>query len=291
MARIGHSVSSGFLVDTHCHLYTPPLATDPAAVLARAAGRGVTRITIPAYDIPSWRDTAALATTPGLFAAYGLHPWLAHDLDNQAALAAGEAPQGPPGGAGAPADALAALRAALAAQLDAHPATAVGEIGLDTKIETSGLDQQLPLLRMQLELAVDHDLPVILHCRGSFAELLLEVNRFGGRLRGVLHAFSRGPELGRDFIGACLHLGLGGAVTRDRARRVRRAVAQLPLDRFVLETDAPSIGLEGVLPQDTEPRHVADIAAAVAALRSTTVEEIADATTANAVELFRLPDV
>ncbi len=303
------------LIDTHCHLYSDPLATAAGDVLDRARARGVRCVVVPAYDAASWATTADLARRPGVFAAFGIHPWLAHDLDTQGAAAAALS-EGPPGGAppirtasssaggasdhspgGGPVapQSPAELRTALAVRLqstaDAPRPVAVGEIGLDTKIDTSGLDQQLPLLRMQLELAVDHDLPAILHCRGAFPELLTEVKRFGGRLRGVLHAFARGPELARDFTAAGLHLGLGGAVTRDRARRVRKAVAQIPLDRMVLETDAPSIGLEGVLPQDTEPQHVADVAAAVAGLRGVTVEEIAAATTANAVDLFRLTSV
>ena len=78
-------------------------------------------------------------------------------------------------------------------------------------------------------------------------------------------------------------------MTRDRARRVRKTVARLPLDKIVLETDAPYIGLDGVLPEETEPGHVRDIAAAVAELRSEPLETVAEVTTANAVRLFNLP--
>ena len=77
-------------------------------------------------------------------------------------------------------------------------------------------------------------------------------------------------------------------MTRDRAKRVRRAAERLPLDKIVLETDAPSIGLDGVLPADTEPGHVRDIAEAVAALRGESVETITEVTTANACRLFKL---
>jgi TatD DNase family protein len=165
---------------------------------------------------------------------------------------------------------------------------AIGEIGLDTKITESGLAEQLPVLEAQLALAVEHDLPVILHCRGAFEELLTAVDNHGGGLRGVLHAYSRGPELAERFIKAGLHVAFGGAVTRDRAKRVRKAAARLPLDKIVLETDAPSIGLDGVLPEDTEPRHVRDLAQAVADIRDESFETIAEVTTANACRLFSL---
>ena len=170
----------------------------------------------------------------------------------------------------------------------------MGEIGLDTKLDPDGPDSpdlatQLAVLRPQLELADDLGLPVILHCRGAFEELLDELARFGGRLRGVLHAWSRGPELAERFVGAGMALGLGGAVTRPTARRVRRTAQRLPLENFVLETDAPSIGLDGVLPEDTEPAHLADVAAALASLRDESIETIAEVTTSHAERLFNLP--
>jgi TatD DNase family protein len=178
----------------------------------------------------------------------------------------------------------------LADQLAVGFPVAVGEIGLDTKIEECGLAAQLPVLESQFALAVALDLPVILHCRGAFEELLTAVNSHGGRLRGVLHAYSRGPELAERFIAAGLHIAFGGAVTRDRAKRVRRAAQRLPLDKIVLETDAPSIGLDGVPPEQTEPGHVRDIAAAVAQLRGESLETIAEVTTSNACRLFNLPE-
>jgi len=257
------------LIDTHCHLNMPPLSDDTDGVLARAAKNAVLQVIVPAYDEATWSEVAALASRPNVFAAFGLHPWAAHEV-----------PTGGP---------LNEFTDRLAAQLFAHQPVAIGEIGLDTKVQECGLTEQLPVLEAQLALAVDLDLPVILHCRGAFEELLTAVNQHGGKLRGVLHAYSRGPELAERFIAAGLHIAFGGAVTRDRAKRVRSAAASLPLDKFVLETDAPSIGLDGVLPEDTEPRHVRDLAQAVADIRNESFETIAEVTTANACRLFNLP--
>ena len=250
------------LCDTHCHLNLPPLADDLEGILSRSAARGVTRVIVPAYDEGAWPEVAALAVRPNVYTAFGQHPWVAHEV--------------PPGGA------LEEFRTSLASQLTAGTPVAIGEIGLDTKIEECGLVEQLPVLEAQLALAVELDLPVILHCRGAFEELLTAVNKFDGKLRGVLHAYSRGPELADRFIAAGLYIAFGGAVTRDRAKRVLKSAARLPLDKIVLETDAPSIGLDGVLPADTEPGHVRDIAEAVAALRNESLETIAEVTTANA---------
>ncbi len=256
------------LIDTHCHLNMPPLSNDIDSVLARADARGVTRIIIPAYDEAAWPEVAALSGRPNIFAAFGLHPWVANEV----------IPGGP----------LADFLKRLASQLTTFSAVAMGEIGLDTKVEQCGLKEQIPVLEAQLALANDLGLPVILHCRGAFEELLTAVNKHGGKLTGVLHAYSRGPELAERFIAAGLHIAFGGAVTRDRAKRVRSAAMRLPLDKIVLETDAPSIGLDGVLPEDTEPRHVRDLAQAVADIRDESIETIAEVTTANACRLFSL---
>ena len=256
------------LIDTHCHLFMEPLSRDVTGALERAAARGVHRVVVPSYDPPSWPVVRTLAERPGVFAAYGVHPWVADQWDPVAWSAWWEG-------------------------LDdtAPQPVAIGEIGLDTKPGEGGpdLETQLVVLRPQLEFARDRDLPVILHCRGAFEELLKEIERFGGALRGVLHAWSRGPELAARFTQAGLALGLGGAVTRDRARRLQRAAMALPLESFILETDAPSIGLDGVQPADAEPAHVADIAAALAELRNEPLTTIAEVTTAYAERLFRLP--
>jgi len=258
-------------------------------------------VVVPAYDAPCWDDLEILAARPGVALALGLHPWLAHDLAGQVAGLQGSPPAMPVPGAVMPMDPMPSAGSAppsaadldrfiyaLAARLATTRPVAVGEIGLDTKINASGLSQQMPLFERQLALAADLDLPVVLHCRGAFEEMLAAVAKHRGRLRGVLHAFSRGPELAERFVDAGLHIALGGAATRVRASQVRRAVQKIPLERLVLETDAPSIGLEGINPEETEPRHVHDVAVAVATLRGLTVAELAEATTANARALFNL---
>jgi TatD DNase family protein len=249
------------LIDTHCHLASPPLADDLAGVMRRARERGVDTVIAPAYDLGSWARLAGLRGTPGALPAFGLHPWVA-------------------------AEALEIDR--LRSALVRHGAVAAGEIGLDFRIEGCDRGRQEEILRAQLGLALELDLPVLLHCRGAFEELATILGDLGGRVRGVLHAFSRGPELARRFLDLGLHLGFGGALTRPNARKARRSAEMAPLDRIVLETDAPSIGLEGVDPVDTEPHHVRDIAQALAEIRGLPADEIAAATTANAVRLFSI---
>lgn len=248
------------LVDTHCHLSFPPLVDDLGGVLARAADAGVTRVVVPSYDQPSWSPVAEITGRhpEAVRAAFGLHPWVADQplSDDD-----------------------------LVGRLQAAGAVAVGEIGLDARIEVP-LAVQIPVLARQLAIARDLDLPVILHARGGFEELLELLSRFTPRLRGIVHAWSRAPELAEPFTALGLKLGLGGAVTRPRAKGARQTAARLPLSHFVLETDAPSIGLEGVEPAACEPRHVLSVAAAIAELRGISCDEVARQTSATAAAVF-----
>jgi TatD DNase family protein len=247
------------LWDTHCHLTLPPLAGDVDGALGRAREAGVTGVVVPAYDLGSWADVAALAGRPGVRTAFGLHPWVAG-----AELSA----------------------AGLEVALDGGRAVAIGEIGLDFKVEGADRARQIAVLEMQLDVAVARDLPVLLHCRGAFEELHAAVAARRGRVRGVVHAFSRGPDLARRFLDLGLHLAFGGAITRPSAERARKSAAFVPPDRILTETDAPSIGLDGVPPEQTEPRHVREIAAALARIRDVDLDEIATVTSDNARRLF-----
>jgi TatD DNase family protein len=245
------------LWDTHCHLTFPPLAAARDAVLSRARAAGVTAVVVPSYDVASWVDVAALRGARDVRIAFGVHPWAAGDALPEARLE----------------EALAG-------------AAAVGEIGLDFGIDGADRARQVALLEAQLDAAIARDLPVLLHCRGAFEELLEILRRRQGRVRGVIHAFSRGPALAMRFVDLGLHVAFGGAITRTAARRARESAAAVPPERLLLETDAPSIGLDGVLPEATEPRHVRDIARALAAIREIDEEEIAMITTENARRLF-----
>ena len=249
------------LVDTHCHLDVPPLADDLPGVLARARERQVRRIVAPAYDLASWERVERIARDHrDVSPALGLHPWVADQaLDPEE----------------------------LSRRLIASGAVAVGEIGLDFHIPSFDRSRQLEILRVQIAVARKLDLPVLLHCRGAFPEMLDLLAESRGGLRGVLHAFSRGPELAARFLDLGLYLAFGGAVTRPGAKRARRAACAVPPDRLLTETDAPSIGLHGVPPEEVEPRHVADVVQALAEIRGETEAEVGRRTAENAEALFR----
>ena len=247
--------------DTHCHLYMDPLCGDTEGILHRAREAGVTRLIIPSIDTESWDQVKALADKPEIYPALGIHPWSADEgLDIQN----------------------------LENELTLSSSVAVGEIGLDFKVESPDRETQIRIFRQQMDVALELDLPVILHCRGAFEEILsiLSEDSYRGNIRGVVHAFSRGTQLARQFLDLGFFLAFGGAVTRPRARRARKSSVYIPSDRMLLETDAPSIGMDGLAPDEVEPAHVVKVAGVIAELRGTTIEDIAGITWTNACELF-----
>jgi TatD DNase family protein len=246
--------------DTHCHLDMGPLATRSAEVVAAARRHGVEHVLAVAYDRASLAVVARLGELPGVAVALGQHPWVANE---------------------------ALTRDELATLLGASQAVAVGEIGLDFRVENPPpRERQIEQLTWQLELAVDLGLPVSLHVRGGFDELFAVLARFRPRLRGAVHAFSRGAALAERFVAMGLHIGFGGAVTQESAHAAHEAARRVPLDRLLVETDAPAIAVRGCPADAVEPRHVAQIGEALAELRGLAQDELARITTENACDLF-----
>lgn len=244
------------MFDSHCHLTD---IDDPAGVLQSTVASGVRSVLTCGYDADSNRAVLALAGNyPALPFSLGLHPWYA-DQDVDAVL-----------------ELIARVRP-----------SAVGEAGLDLWGErpVHAIDRQLAVLEAQLELARELDLPVTLHSRKAVPELFEAVRRHPG-VRGVLHAFSGSIEQAQAFVARGFYVGIGGAVTRSRAKRIRRCASALPLDRIMLETDAPAIGLDTVEPPHVRPWHVRLVAEAVAALRGITVDEVEAQTDRNAEQVF-----
>ena len=253
------------LVDTHCHLFSPPLLESAAEVLERAADAGVAQVVVPCYDRDSWPLVVDLAREhAATFAAFGVHPWVADRAFSPDRLR----------------ELLGWGRSAWV--------RAVGEVGLDYALPNADPERQREVLGAQLDLALEHDLPVILHCRDAVDDLEAMVRERPG-LRGVVHGLSRGPELALRFVALGFYVGLGPLVTRQGAHRVRQAAVELPLDKILLETDAPKTAPADLPEGEGEPAHVARVAEAVSELRGVEVEQIASQTTENARSLFRLP--
>ncbi|MEN3274649.1 MAG: TatD DNase family protein [Massilia sp.] len=239
-------------IDTHCHLDAHEFggADQALAVAGRAGAAGVSMIVIPAVERGNFAAVAGLAhAAPNASYALGIHPICvpqARDED------------------------LPALRAAVEAALDDPRFVAIGEIGLDFFIpllcEPAMREKQERFFREQLRIARDFDLPVLTHVRRSQDQVLKHLRQITPP-GGIAHAFNGSEQQANTFIRLGMHLGFGGAMTFTRALQIRRLATGLPLDRIVLETDAPDISPVWVHPGRNSPEQLPAIGAALAGLR------------------------
>ncbi|HEY3519635.1 MAG TPA: TatD family hydrolase [Rhodanobacteraceae bacterium] len=250
------------LFDSHVHLDACEFDIDRNDVLAAAREAGVREMLVPAIAASDWAAVRDLcAGDAGLYPAYGLHPlYLPRHSDDDLHL--------------------------LRTWLQQHPAAALGECGLDFHDPALDRERQLHLLRGQLRLACEFDRPLVLHARGAFEEVILELRKFDGALRGVVHSFSGSPEQAKRLWEMGFLIGIGGPVTYERARRLRRIVAGMPIEFLLLETDAPDQPDATHRGQRNEPARLIEVLQCIAELRDRPPSEIARATAANARKLF-----
>ena len=250
-------------VDTHCHLDLPLLAERLPATLARAEVAGVTRFIIPGITPKRWLRIMALAARDNrIFAAPGVHPLAAADVSVEV---------------------LEQLE-----QLALH-AVAIGEIGLDYCYPQIPRELQRTAFRAQLNLAVRLEVPVIIHCRRAFADLLAILREVHvGHLRGVMHAFSGSPEIAAECVRHGLYIGVAGAVTFVNAIRPVEVVRHIPLDKLLLESDAPDLTPTPHRGTPNEPAFLLETAKIIAAVKGITLEQVAAETTSGAERLFLL---
>lgn len=163
---------------------------------------------------------------------------------------------------------------------------AVGEFGLDYYLEDLDKTRQQGLFEAQLQMACDFDLPALLHVRRSHAQVIATLKRYKPVRAGVIHAFAGSYEEAREYIKLGFRLGLGGAGTWPQALRLRKTLARLPLESVVLETDAPDMAPVMHPGMRNSPEHLPDIAGALAQVMGLDVEELAQASSRNACELF-----
>jgi TatD DNase family protein len=260
------------LVDIGANLTHDSFDQDRHEVLARAAAAGVTRVIVTGTTVTASVQAAALCEAhPGvLYATAGVHPHHASDFDTHTA------------------DALRALLA--------NPAfVAVGECGLDFFRDYSPRDAQRRAFAAQLDLAAAARKPVFLHQRDAHEEFLaLLASRRSALVGGVAHCFTGGPEELRAYLDLGLYVGVTGWVCDERrGGELRAAVPQIPLDRVLVETDAPYLLPRDLTPKPhgrrNEPALLAHVVRRIAQLMNLSLDVVAEATTVNAERLFGLP--
>lgn len=255
------------LIDTHTHLDFPDFDADRSAVLDKAQALGVERLVVLGVEHGNWqRVWEGVKADSRLRAALGLHPVYLDQHTHEHLLQLREW----------------MIRLAGDPQL-----CAVGEFGLDYYVPGLDRERQQQLFEAQLQLAADFDLPALLHVRRSHAPVTAALKRFKLKRGGIIHAFSGSREEAREYLKLGFKLGLGGAATWPQAVRLRKVLAELPLDGVVLETDAPDMAPAMYPGQRNSPAHLPEICVALAQVMGCSAQALAQASSRNACELFR----
>lgn len=254
------------LIDTHAHIYSEDYEGDRAEMMARAAAAGVEHIVMPSIGKEDYEAMVeVLHSYPHqCSAAIGLHPaYVGADYREELDF--------------------------MRSKLDAEPWVAVGEIGLDYYHSTEYKAEQHLALREQLGWALERDLPVIFHVREAFADLIavLREPQYAG-IRGIIHSFTGTEEELKEVLTfPNLMVAINGVATFKNAK-LREYIGQIPLERVLVETDAPYLSPTPLRGKRNEPAYIVHTAGHIAQLWGLGLEDFARHTTANAKRLYRL---
>ena len=250
--------------DTHCHLDGHEFDVDRTVVFERATAAQVTRFLNPAYDIESSRRAVALAhQIDAVVAAVGVHPNDLATLNDETLIELQKLAQQP-------------------------KVVAIGEIGLDYHWNTVTPDKQRAGVVLQLEMAQALNLPVIIHCRDAYDDILEILSAVKPHVGILLHSFAGDAAQALRALDLGYMLGISGPVTYKNAEGLRTIVAQTPINQIVLETDAPYLPPHPYRGKRNEPGFLPITADRVAALHGVSLEEVAHMTTTNAIRFFGL---
>ena len=256
------------LIDTHAHIDMEDFGADFEQMRARAQENGVQKIIIPAVEPSTFERVLKTAEkSPNLYAAIGVHPEDAKNFDENALN--------------------------LMEKMIKHPkVVAVGEIGLDYYWDRSYNDVQKAVFEAQIEFAKKHDKPIIVHDREAHGDSLEILKRTNAAEVGVvMHCFSGSPEFALECVKEGFYIALGGVVTFKNAKKMKEVAKIVPLERLLLETDSPYLTPVPFRGKRNEPAYVKYAAEEIANLRGIGFEELARATTENAIKIFRLNEV
>lgn len=252
-------MASPLWIDSHAHL-TMFSRSEVPEVLDRAARRGVFGVLVPATSPDDLDDAVGIAAgfPDSVVAAAGVHPHDAKSLD-------------------------AAVKGRIERAIARPEVVAVGEIGLDYHYMNSPREDQIAALEWQLDLAVEADLPVVLHNRESWADLEPALASRSPRLRGVAHSFTEGPSDALRIVELGLVVGISGMVTFNKADNIREMAAALAPTQVMVETDSPFLAPVPHRGQRNEPSFVVEVGRRLAELWELDVTEVA----ANSTDIFR----
>ncbi len=253
------------LIDSHTHIQLDKFDADRGAVLERAQEAGVHAIMVVGFDLETSRGAIALAEKYNqVYATIGMHPHDAKDLHDETIH--------------------------IFHELAAHPkVVALGEMGLDYYRNFSPRPIQKTAFERQLDLAEELDLPIVIHNREAYHDILPILQARRGRVRGVMHCFSGDVEIMHQSLALGFHIGIGGPVTYRKSDALQEVAQKTPADALLVETDCPWLAPQFRRGKRNEPAYVRATAEKIAELRGISLEEIGEITTRNFEGLFIAP--
>ena len=250
-------------IDTHAHLYSNPIKENLSGVVKNAFDNGIDTILMPAIDSSTLHAMLDVETTypKNCMAMMGLHPCsVKENVEEELEV--------------------------VEQQLQKRKFIAIGEIGLDFYWDKTFTAQQHHAFNKQMEWALAYSLPIVIHTRNAMGETIEAVKPFAKKgVRGIFHCFSGSKESAEQIIGMGFHLGLGGVLTYKNAG-VAEAIATIPMEWLVLETDAPYLAPVPYRGKTNEPAFMIQVAMKLAEIKNIPLHEVAAMTTQNAMGVF-----
>ena len=252
------------LFDTHTHLNAEQFSGQEATYIERAQAEDVKYLAVVGFDYPTIERTLALSKEyPTIVSAIGWHPTEAGTYN-------------------------ATVERYLEEHLELERVKCLGEIGLDYYWDTAPRDVQLEVFRRQIAIAKSHGLPITIHNREATEDVYRVLKQEGvPQAGGIMHSFGGTVEEAMKFVDLGMHISFSGVLTFKKSEHVRQAAAVVPLERLLIETDAPYLAPVPHRGKQNEPAYVKYVAETLAEVRQMSLSEIGEITTRNAFELFK----
>jgi len=247
-------------IDSHCHLDFPVFKQKLSKLLLDCQLQKVSAFVIPSIGESNWQRVNELCQQhPCCYPAFGIHPCFLDDFHPR-------------------------MLASLKLVIGANKAIAIGEIGLDSNV--ADLKLQELVFRAQCDLALEYKLPILVHSRKTHDKISSILKSYDGQLKGIIHGFSGTYQQADVFYRLGFKLGVGGVITYPRAKKTASAIAQLPLEALVLETDSPDMPVKGQLSKTNSPLNIPQIAEALCLLRKEPSNEVIEQMKKNTLDIF-----
>lgn len=252
------------MIDTHCHLFDEEFDIDREDAIKRAIGSGVEKMILVGFSHKTNQLAQEMAKKWNVFyPTAGLHPseaslnYLNDFLEFKSFV-------------------------------EKNKVYAIGECGLDYHWDITYKEEQKKLFRLQCEYAIEKDLPIIVHSRDAAKDTFDIIASYKGKLKGVMHCYSGSKELALEYVKLGFYISLGGPVTFKNAKEPKEVAKAVPLDLLLIETDCPYLAPTPMRGKRNESSYVKYVRDEIASLRGITIQEVEEATTRNAIRLFKI---